>query len=176
MRNVVGRGSKLHRRMDSGSIIPLGLGLFLVAVATFMLTVDLFFLHATKFRLERFGEALVTNSFKDISYEKFFLDDSSSLESNVRRMIPFECSDLISKIKSQLQVSNASFQAPNAFKNSKVDAISEISATSVNCVDSQLRIVLAQEVQLPFQPPIFGKFRPVVTATISGGVQRIRGN
>ena len=147
-------------RAESGSILPLGIGLFLVGIGLFMMSVDIFFLRSTKLDLERTGETLIADSFQRIAYDRFFLDSISDAENEGRSFVPFDCADVIAELQNQLQYLKR--ELPN------------VNVAWTSCSSSKLRIILESRVELPFQPPFLGSLQPVVKATISGGVQRIQ--
>lgn len=154
------RLSRERSRAESGSILPLGIGLFLVGIGLFIMSVDIFFLRSTKLDLERIGETLIADSFQKIAYDRFFLGSISDSENEGRSFVPFDCADVIAELQNRLQYLKREF--PN------------VNVVWTSCSSSKLRIIVESRVELPFQPPFLGSLQPVVKAIISGGVQRIQ--
>jgi hypothetical protein len=163
---------------DRGSILPLGIGLFLISIAIYMLSADIYSMRSAKLRLERIGETLLTNAYQNLAYDQYFLESGTLIQEDNRSFLPFDCAELIQEMENLLAKINGNSDT-GSISTQKVDSSntrldSRIRAVSLNCSSSKLRLVLADQVKLPFTPPVFADFKPIVMATISGGLQRVR--
>ena len=147
----------MQRKKDAGSTLPLLLGIFLLVLSIFMISVNIFALRAAKMNLEILGEDLLSNVYQDIDYQEYFFGNSLAVITNRRSWLPFACEPLV------LKVSEAARNLPRSTRMERVE-----------CKSGRLELLLSEEVQLPFKPGFLSNFRPIVFATVSGGVQRVR--
>jgi hypothetical protein len=147
----------MQRKKDAGSTLPLLLGIFLLVLSTFMISVNIFALRAAKMNLEILGEDILSNVYQDIDYQEYFFGNSLAVTTNRRSWLPFACEPLV------LKVSEAVRNLPRSTRMERVE-----------CKSGRLELLLSNEVQLPFKPGFLSNFRPIVFATVSGGVQRVR--
>ena len=147
----------MERKKDAGSTLPLLLGIFLLVLSIFMISVNIFALRAAKMNLEILGEDLLSNVYQDIDYQEYFFGNSLAVITNRRSWLPFACEPLV------LKVSEAARNLPRSTRMERVE-----------CKSGRLELLLSEEVQLPFKPGFLSNVRPIVFATVSGGVQRVR--
>ena len=147
----------IQSKNDVGSTLPLLLGIFLLALSIFMISVNIFALRAAKMNLEILGEDLLSNVYQDIDYQEYFFGNSLAVTTNTRSWLPFACEPLVLKI---------SEAARNLSRSTRMER--------VECKSGRLELLLSDEVQLPFNPGFLSNIRPIVFATVSGGVQRVR--
>ena len=147
----------MQRKKDAGSTLPLLLGIFLLVLSIFMISVNIFALRAAKMNLEILGEDLLSNVYQDIDYQEYFFGNSLAVTTNTRSWLPFACEPLVLKI---------SEAARNLSRSTRMER--------VECKFGRLELLLSDEVQLPFKPGFLSNVRPIVFATVSGGVQRVR--
>ncbi len=147
----------MQRKKDAGSTLPLLLGIFLLVLSIFMISVNIFALRAAKMNLEILGEDILSNVYQDIDYQEYFFGNSLAVTTNRRSWLPFACEPLV------LKVSEAVRNLPRSTRMERVE-----------CKSGRLELLLSDEVQLPFKPGFLSNFRPIVFATVSGGVQRVR--
>ena len=147
----------MQRKKDAGSTLPLLLGIFLLVLSIFMISVNIFALRAAKMNLEILGEDILSNVYQDIDYQEYFFGNSLAVITNRRSWLPFACEPLV------LKVSEAARNLPRSSRIERVE-----------CSSGRLELLLSDEVQLPFKPGFLSKVRPIVFATVSGGVQRVR--
>ena len=147
----------MERKKDSGSTLPLLLGIFLLVLSIFMISVNIFALRAAKINLEILGEDLVSNIYQEIDYQEYFFGNSIAVTKNTRSWLPFDCEQLL------LKVSEA---ARNLRRSTRMER--------VECKSGRLELLISDEVQLPFKPGFLSNIRPIIFATVSGGVQRVR--
>lgn len=147
----------MERKKDAGSTLPLLLGIFLLVLSIFMISVNIFVLRAAKINLEILGEDLVSNIYQEIDYQEYFFGNSIAVTTNTRSWLPFDCEQLL------LKVSEA---ARNLRRSTRMER--------VECKSGRLELLISDEVQLPFKPGFLSNIRPIIFATVSGGVQRVR--
>ena len=147
----------MQRKKDAGSTLPLLLGIFLLVLSIFMISVNIFALRAAKINLEILGEDILSNVYQDIDYQEYFFGNSLAVTTNRRSWLPFACEPL------ELKVSEAVGNLPRSTRMERVE-----------CKSGRLELLLSDEVQLPFKPGFLSNVRPIVFATVSGGVQRVR--
>lgn len=152
-------------RSDSGSALPLMIGLLLISLFAYMTVVDVYSLLISKMKLERAGEDLVSQVLSEISYQDYYFGGSSSNNSpsftatNNRVFIPVTCHEVIEKL-SQL-----------------ADALPrDTRVLSVDCASDQLKLSIKKRVDLPFLPQPLVDLQPEVVAFVSGGLQRVHSN
>ena len=160
-KDVIAGGSAaqhvMQRKKDAGSTLPLLLGIFLLLLSIFMISVNIFALRAAKMNLEILGEDILSNFYQDIDYQEYFFGNSFAVTTNRRSWLPFACEPLV------LKVSEAVRNLPRSTRMERVE-----------CKFGRLGLLLSDEVQLPFKPGFLSNVRPIVFATVSGGVQRVR--
>ena len=147
----------MERKKDAGSTLPLLLGIFLLVLSIFMISVNIFVLRAAKMNLEILGEDLVSNIYQEIDYQEYFFGNSIAVTTNTRSWLPFDCEPLLLK---------ASEAARNLRRSTRMER--------VECKSGRLELLISDEVQLPFKPGFLSNIRPIIFATVSGGVQRVR--
>ena len=151
---------------ESGSVLPLMIGFFLILLTLYMVIVDIYVMRETQIALDRKGELLLRSAFREVAYDKYYFEEisipsnlehhNSFLNSTNRVFVPFNCSDLLTNI---------------ALSSSTVD--NTFSIIRSDCESNQLTLVLGEQVKLPFVLPIFNEFKPQVLSFTRGGVQRI---
>ena len=147
--------TRLARHQNSnevGSILPLILGLFILLIAVFMLSFDIYTMKVSRLKLESLGEELLSSLYTSIDYESYYFDSGIEhyFDSGIER-VPFSCSELL-----------------NNFENSIVSLTIKVKVVSQTCENGRLSMILGQRVELPFLPNVFHEFQPEVRAYISG--------
>lgn len=151
---------------ESGSVLPLMIGFFLILLTLYMVIVDIYVMRETQIALDRKGELLLRSAFHEVAYDKYYFEEisipsnlehhNSLFNSTNRVFVPFNCSDLLTNI---------------ALSSSTVD--NTFSIIRSDCESNQLTLVLGEQVKLPFVLPIFNGFKPQVLSFTRGGVQRM---
>ena len=151
--------SRYQSDQENGSLLPLMLMIFLVACLAYIVALNVFTASATKLRLERWGEDLISNLYREISYEKYFFDENSSSGSIDRVFVPVDCNSLVRNLR------NSSNEFPRGVLVERFD-----------CQYGVLKITLSEEINFPFLPESISNIHPKVVVHIGGGLQRVRGN
>lgn len=149
-----------HRTASSsedGSMLPLVVGIFLLALSLLMVSANIYAIRAEKIHLEVLGEELISNLYKEIDYQEYFFGESMPVSPGVRSWLPFQCPLLMQNISESARV-----------------LVGKAHIESANCVSGKITLILKKNVSLPFQPGFLDGFVPQVNAVISGGVQRTR--
>lgn len=147
---------------DSGSLLPLMVGLLLVSLFAYMIAVDVYSLRSEKLTLDRVGEDLVSDVMREISYEEYYfgvmpdVNQQKGLDSNPRIFLPITCPDLLTKVSKLAQ------SLPR-----------DVRLLSFNCAKNQVRISITKRVYLPYFPRSLVNFQPHVIAFVGGGLQRV---
>ena len=129
---------------EVGSTIPLILGLFILLIAVFMFSFDIYTMKVSRLKLESLGEEILSSLYTSIDYERYYFDSGSE-------RVPFSCSELT-----------------NNLQNSIVSLATKVKVVSQSCENGRLSMILGQRVELPFLPNLFREFQPEVRAYISG--------
>ena len=158
--------STFESKEDTGSVLPLMIGFFLILLTLYMVIVDIYVMRDTQIALDRKGELLLRSAFREVAYDKYYFEEisipsnlehhNSFFNSTNRVFVPFNCSDLLTNI---------------ALSSSTVD--NTFSIIRSDCESNQLTLVLGEQVKLPFVLPIFNEFKPQVLSFTRGGVQRM---
>ena len=134
-----------HQSLNEvGSTLPLILGLFILLIAVFMLSFDIYTMKVSRLKLESLGEELLSSLYNSIDYERYYFEAG-------RELVPFSCSELT-----------------NNLENSIVSLATKVKVVSQSCENGRLSMILGQRVELPFLPNLFREFQPEVRAYISG--------
>jgi len=144
---------------DVGSTIPLILGIFILVLSTLIITLNIYYLYTAKLELETIGEDFLSNLYQEIDYEKYVFGEVKELTSQSRNWVPFDCSDVIEQARI-----NSNY------------LVGKIFLKRITCDEGRVSLKFVWQVKLPYQPGFLDGFEPKVIATISGGVQRVRGD
>ncbi|NBR93322.1 MAG: hypothetical protein EBT44_00400 [Actinobacteria bacterium] len=144
---------------EAGSTIPLILGIFIVALSTLIVTLNIYYLHTAKLELEAVGEDFLSELYQEIDYDKYFFGDVKEFTSQSRNWVPFDCSNIIEQARI-----NSNYLP------------GKISLKSITCDGGRVSLIFVWQVKLPYQPGFLDGFEPKVIASISGGVQRVPGD
>ena len=142
---------------ENGSTIPLILGIFIMSLSIFIISANVFMFRAAKMDLEILGEDFLSSLYQEIDYEEYFFGDDVAVSTGARSWLPFQCAILMK----------------NIVENSRL-LVDQARIKSARCNYGRVSLVLSKEVKMLFQPAFLASFKPEVTATISGGVQRTR--
>ena len=148
---------RIESRSEDGSMLPLIVGIFLLALSVFMISANIYALRAEKIYLEVLGEELLSSLYQEIDYQEYFFGESMNVSTGARSWLPFQCSILMQNVNETARV-----------------MVGKAYIKSANCDSGRMTLVLSKEVSLPFQPGFLDGFTPQVNAVISGGVQRTR--
>ena len=141
---------------ERGSTLPLLIGLLLFCTSLYMICVDIYVLKEKRLSLESTGEQLLSNAYQNLDYDHYFFDRPRKSVEKTEDFVAFDCSELITNVKSL-----SKYLDP------------KITIVTLECDFSILRIMLSEEVVIPFNLPVFRGYRPQVLAYVSGGVQRL---
>ena len=145
-----------NKEKDSGSLLPLMIFVFFLALAIYGISVNLFALQNSKLSLERWGEEMLSDIYQNISYAEYYFSDSVGPTSEGRKYIPVDCDGLLNELN---EVSR--------------DFPREITLNSINCELGQIQLSLSKNIKLPFAPAALSNFKPSVQVHIKGGLQQV---
>ena len=142
---------------ERGSALPLLTGIFLIALATYMMAVNIYFLQAEKLKLERWGEDVIANLYQEVAHENYYFGNSEIYTEGIRSFVEVDCSSLISNLKEKIK----------KFPNTK-------NLVSSSCSSGRLKISLSEAIRLPFLPQGLSNFQPTIVIHVEAGLQRVR--
>ena len=142
---------------ESGSTLPLMMGLFMMALSIYMVCINIYTLNTAKLRLERVGEDFIASLYQEVSYDHYFRDESISSMEVHQRPIPVSCQQLMSNILRD---------SPRVAKTIKILAF--------RCESGRLNLSISERVNLPFIPQFLTDFEPIVIAHVGAELRRIK--
>lgn len=158
MKSVVSY-AKSRAHQESGSLLPLMIIIFLIALFSYMVASNVFTASMAKLRLERWGEDLVASLYREISYEKYFFDNNINPSFGDRVFIPVECDSLLKNLSKSVG------DFPNGIALEKFE-----------CQNGQLKVTISNRIEFPFYPASLSNVDAKVVVHVGGGLQRVRGN
>lgn len=155
--NLESKNLRFNLESENGSTLPLLIGLVFFALSTYIVAVNIYFLGASKIKLEQWGEEFISSLFQEISYQEYFFDADEPIRDDVRSFVYVGCTDLLLQIQRKLN---------------EVDPNRRF--ISARCAAGRISIVIEERVKLPFAPQGLSNFEPRVTAYVEAGLQRVR--
>jgi len=142
--------------VDSGSLLPFMLFIFMLALTIYGFSVNLFALQNSKISLERWGEEMLSDIYQNIAYADYYFKEVTNPVNNSRKFIPVDCLDL-----------------HTAFTRAGLEFPEVIDVVSFSCNSGIVELAISKRVKLPFLPPALSNFEPKVQVYIKGGLQQV---